>query len=182
MGSRGKMFWFLALLPIMTGFDWGTKHLAQQLPAHAEVHVIPGWVSFVHAENPYAAFSTPLPVPFLIGAGVVLLTGLLFTVWRLPQTARVQAAALALVCAGGVGNLVDRILDGTVTDFVRVYTEHPMLAPWLIERFGTATWPIFNVADASLLCGVALWVIHGLFEREEPPMHDGGVDAQAPSV
>jgi signal peptidase II len=165
---RGKTFWFVLLLPMLVGFDWGTKALVNRsLPEGGEIAVIPGWLSWLHAENPNVAWSIELPMALVFVGGFLAIAGILWTVWHLPRTARLQSAALAVMGAGAIGNLGDRLVDGTVTDFVKVYTEHPTLRPWLVERFGSATWPIFNVADVCLLAGVGLWLVHGWFEREE---------------
>ena len=169
MTRFGKTFWFLAVCPLLFGFDWCTKEAARSLPVGGEVQVVPGWMSFLHAENPDIAFSLPVPHGMILLFGFVALGVLAMTLWRLPATARVQAAALASITAGALGNLWDRLADGTVTDFVRVYTQSPSLAPWLIHSFGTASWPIFNVADASLLCGVALWVGHSALQKDVEP-------------
>jgi len=54
--------------------------------------------------------------------------------------------ALALVVGGAVGNLIDRIYFGVVTDFV-------------LWRYKTHEWPVFNVADVVLVIGVGLMFI-----------------------
>lgn len=165
----GKVFWFLVVFPTLVGFDWGTKELARTLPVHGTVPVVNGWLSMTHAENPDVAFSMPVPLALIFGFGVVATAGLFFTLWRLPAGERVQATALSAIAAGAIGNLVDRIGDGSVTDFVHVYTDNPVLAPWLLRSFGTASWPIFNVADVALLAGVALWLVRGAVAREQEP-------------
>jgi signal peptidase II len=169
MSRWGKRFWFGVTLPVLFGFDWCTKEAARSLPLGDEVSVLPGWLSWTHAENPYVAFSVPIPFAVIVLFGLVALVGLGVWAWRLPADARVQGVALGAIMAGAAGNLFDRLTDGTVTDMVRVYTTHPRLAPWLVDAFGTATWPIFNVADASLFCGVALSLLHSMFEREGEP-------------
>jgi len=63
-----------------------------------------------------------------------------------------RLAALALVGGGALGNLVDRIRQGAVTDFIR----------W---RAGSHVWPIFNVADAALLVGVVLLLIESALAK-----------------
>ncbi len=52
-------------------------------------------------------------------------------------------AALALIVAGAVGNLIDRVRFGEVVDFLDVY-------------IGTYHWPAFNVADSAITCGAIL--------------------------
>ena len=172
MARLGKMMWFVLVLPALFGFDWGTKELTRAMPLGAEVPLVPGWLSWVHAENPHIAFSIPVPMAVIVAFGFLALGMLGWTLWKLPSDARLQAVALATMAAGALGNLVDRLVDGSVTDFVRVYTEHPALAPWLVQRFGTATWPIWNVADACLLCGVLLWTVAAALEREREPEPD----------
>ncbi|MEZ4241419.1 MAG: signal peptidase II [Myxococcota bacterium] len=168
---RGSKLWvFLGVLPLLVGFDWGTKTVVNRtLAVGEEVRVIPGLLSWTHAENPDIAFSLPAPPALIVGAAVVLLIGLVWTLWKLPSGARLQAAALATMAAGGIGNLVDRLMDGTVTDFVQVYLDDATVAPWLVRHFHTSTWPIFNVADACLFVGVVMWLVHGWFERESDP-------------
>jgi signal peptidase II len=62
-------------------------------------------------------------------------------VQQTPPTQRVRLTALALVCGGAVGNLVDRIRSGRgVVDFIDVY-------------IGPLHWPTFNVADMAVTCG-----------------------------
>jgi signal peptidase II len=168
MSRFGKMFWFTTMTPMLFGFDWCTKEAARALPLGDQVAVVPGLLAWTHAENPNIAFSLPVPHVFIYAFGVVAIAVLIGMVRALPSGARVQAVALASITAGAAGNLWDRIGDGTVTDFVQVYTDHPTWAPWLVERFGTATWPIFNVADSCVFVGVALWLIHGLTEAERP--------------
>ena len=65
---------------------------------------------------------------------------------------RLRRAAYAVIAGGALGNLIDRIRDGAVTDFVR----------WRVHDH---MWPIFNVADAALLAGVALLLVDPIFSR-----------------
>jgi signal peptidase II len=62
----------------------------------------------------------------------------------------VLAAGLTLVLGGAVGNLVDRIRLGYVTDFIQVW-------------FGSWAFPSFNVADSAITVGAALLIIDSLF-------------------
>ncbi len=63
------------------------------------------------------------------------------------------AAALGAVIGGAIGNVIDRLRFGAVVDFVDVH-----LAGW--------HWYVFNVADAGIVCGVAVLVADALFRRE----------------
>ncbi len=114
------------------------------------------FINLTHQKNTGAAFS------FLADAGgwqrwffVVLATGvsIVITVWiwriRVERQA-VLTAGLALVLGGAVGNLIDRVRYGHVTDFIQVW-------------FGDWAFPSFNVADAGISVGAALLIIDALF-------------------
>ena len=129
-----KYVWFLVFLPTLLGFDFWTKRTVEQtLPVGGEIGVVPGWVSILHAQNPDILFSIPMPLAAIAVGGVVALTVIGLMLWQLPAGSRLQAAALGTIAAGALGNLVDRIGDGSVTDFVRLYTDHPVVSRWLVE-------------------------------------------------
>ncbi len=155
-----KLLWLGLLTPTLFGFDFASKRaVVQQLGPRDVVPVLDGWLAFVHAENPGAMFSMPLPLPLIAVAGVVVLWVLLRMMRALPDAARLPALALALLASGAAGNLADRLGDGTVTDFIQVSAAGSAAAPWLVDRFGTATWPIFNLADIWLVVGVAMLAV-----------------------
>lgn len=103
------------------------------------------------AYNPGAAFS-------LLGSaggwqrwlfmGIALLASgwISAWLWRLRPGLHLQAAGLALILGGAVGNLIDRIIHGVVIDFIQ----------W---HYGAYYWPTFNLADAAISVGVALLLL-----------------------
>jgi signal peptidase II len=166
-----KLRWFLAVAPLLFGFDfWSKKAVVDHLGPSDEVVLVPGWLSFVHSENPDAAFSVAVPHALLFGGAVVAFVVLMHTLWTLDRGARLQAVAIASLVAGAAGNAIDRIADGTVTDFIRVHAGAPALRQWLVERFGTATWPIFNVADTLLFVGIGLFLVSAFLQRDDPDL------------
>lgn len=91
--------------------------------------------------------------PFLLAgfAGLIVL-GL---AWWLVRVDRPwPAVGIGLVMGGAVGNIIDRLRFGAVTDFLDFH-----LAGW--------HWPAFNLADTAITIGVALLVLDGLFDRPE---------------
>jgi signal peptidase II len=137
-----------------------------------EVHIIDGFLSFIHAENPGAAFG--------IGAGTdgAMYVFAVFTVvavvvlgqmlWQLPSNERFQTVALGLISSGAVGNAIDRVDKRTVTDFVRVYTEAEPYASWLrASPLGQAEWPTWNVADAGIVVGLGMFAFHYFFLQRD---------------
>ena len=173
MRKTGKIFWFVALLPLLVGFDYGTKQaVSSRVPLHSEVQVIDGLFSLYHTENPFIAMSIPVPLPAILAGVSLAVLAMLWLLWRLPADARLQSSAIAVVMAGAIGNLVDRVPDGRVTDFLRLYTSSETLAPALERWFGTATWPIFNVADVCVFVGASLWMLSAAAEPERPAEAD----------
>jgi len=86
-------------------------------------------------------------------AGLVLVV-LGVTAARTRADQHLKRIALAVIAGGAIGNLIDRIRDGAVTDFVR----------W---KAGSHAWPIFNVADVALVVGVILLVVDGWLARRQ---------------
>jgi signal peptidase II len=165
-----KLKVFLATAPLLFGFDfWSKQAVVEHLGPRDELVLVPGWLSFVHAENPDAAFSIAVPDAILFAGACMAFVLLLHTLWMIDRGARLQASAVACLMAGAAGNAIDRALDGSVTDFVKVHANGaPGLRAWLVERFGTATWPIFNVADSCIVVGIGLFAVAALMERDDP--------------
>jgi signal peptidase II len=115
---------------------------------HAPVEVLPHVLYFVHTRNTGAAFSLGTGYTFvltLVAVGVIVF--IVRTARRLASTG--WAVALGLVLGGACGNVVDRLLrsGGGVIDFLAF--GDPYDPPW----------PVFNLADSALCCGVVLLVL-----------------------
>lgn len=76
---------------------------------------------------------------------VVVLVGILVYYWWLPAADWAARVGLALVFGGALANAYDRLVKGSVIDFIQI-----------------PHWPIFNVADSSISVGVAILVLGGL--------------------
>lgn len=114
-----------------------------------------------HVNNTGAAFSIGFgnPATNRIIFIIITLVALVFILYLLYQSVhRIQVVAFGLVMGGAVGNLIDRIIYGGVTDFVNV--DFP---DFIMQRF-----PIFNVADSSIFIAVSLLIIDMLFIKDAP--------------
>ncbi len=123
--------------------------LYQKIPVNS-------FINLTHQRNTGAAFS------FLADAGgwqrwffVTLASAVSIMIvvwlWRIREERQaILAGGLSLVLGGAVGNLIDRIMLGYVTDFIQVW-------------FGNWAFPSFNVADAAISVGAALLIIDALF-------------------
>jgi signal peptidase II len=150
-----------ALVAAVTVADWVSKAWVQhRLPVDGWHTVVDGWVVFTHRRNTGVAFSmfaggeSMLRILLLTLAGIV---GIAVCV-HLIRTTRDHLLhfAAALVVAGALGNLGDRLLNGAVTDFILV-------------RFFPF---VFNVADVAITVGgilLALRLGQSAETRQGPP-------------
>lgn len=93
---------------------------------------------------------------------LIALAGIIFWLFRLGGLAdRLLTFALGLVSAGIIGNFVDRVgldkLPGT-----RAEDQHAV-RDWILFRFGSYTWPNFNLADSFLVVGASLLLVHAIW-------------------
>jgi len=135
---------YFVLAALITAADQIVKVLIRTgMKTGASFDVIPGLLSITHVENRGAAFG------MLEGQSAVLLViPVVIIVLILVFAARsdlgtIEKVSLSMIAAGGVGNLIDRLLFGQVTDMISV-----SFFP-----------PVFNVADIAVTCGVALLII-----------------------
>jgi signal peptidase II len=96
---------------------------------------------------------------FLSLVGIAAVFGMLWMLRKSRPDQKVLHWALALVAGGAIGNLIDRILYGVVTDFILWHAGefkggvHAGAGRWAHE------WPVFNIADVVLVIGVGLMFI-----------------------
>lgn len=153
--------WKLAYLAIAGGvfmIDQVTKAWAiRVLRFNGDRTVIGGFLNFAYAENPGVAFSMlddhgdagrwGLSVVAFIAAALVL-----YFFWRTPRSDDRILGSLALLFAGIIGNMTDRMRLGFVVDFIDV-------------QFGGWHYPTFNIADAAICLGAALLIIDMLLSK-----------------
>ena len=154
MGRIWRGVIFVGILACTAGFDQGSKYLAREnLTEGAPQEVVRGFWDWELAYNDGAAFSSfrgAQVILSLLAVGALVALGI--AAGRTRPEQHLKRLALAMIAGGAVGNLIDRVRDGVVTDFVR----------WKVAGY---KWPIFNVADAALLIGVGLLFVDGFLER-----------------
>jgi signal peptidase II len=159
-----RLFWGTASVIVVA--DVATKLIAESHLGRVPVPVIGDYVQLRLVYNQCAAFGLCLGA-YSRWIFFALAIAALFVLRSLVRSARpgdrVRLLALALVCAGAVGNVVDRLRSAQgVVDFVDV-------------GLGAARWPTFNVADSAITVGaIALAVSLWLEGR-----HHGGEEARA---
>ena len=136
---------------VVLGLDQLTKHLVRADIAVGDEHKFFIGVKLVHVRNTGVAFSL-----FSGGGGVVLaitlgaLALLLVYLARRPDRPWLWLPT-GLLIGGALGNLIDRLAHGAVTDFIKL-----------------PAWPAFNLADIAITFGVLalLWVLEGPRRRD----------------
>lgn len=122
--------------------------VAASVPLGSEQPAIDHFLWITHIQNSGAAFGVaPFGSLFFLAVSIVVSAALVAYVFT-QRTSVWTAALLGLVLGGTVGNGYDRLLHGSVTDFLALH--------W---------WPVFNVADSAISVGVALLVLTSLFRR-----------------
>lgn len=134
--------------------DQFTKTLVREnLPKGVAVPVIGEWLMWQHVDNYGAAFGMFQngSTVFAIFA-VIISIGVLIYVNYVPREKALFLALMGLMLGGALGNLIDRINQGFVTDFI------------LMGIPNVFYWPNYNVADAGIVCGVIAIAIYVIWE------------------
>ncbi len=149
---------------------------------YGEIPIIEGFFSLVHTQNRGAAFGIMEgQMLFFAVFTIIAMIFIGYSLWSMDEDDTYQNLALSLIGSGAVGNGIDRVHKQSVTDFLRVYTEDPTLQPWLMETFGMAEWPSFNVADSAIVVGMIMFIVYGLF-FEQDELSDSDKDIEAPQL
>ncbi|MHB1135775.1 MAG: signal peptidase II [Coriobacteriia bacterium] len=148
--SRRRLL-FLTIVAAVVAADQATKAVVRTRMAVGEsLPVIDGAFWLTHVENTGAAFGMLRGQQWLlIATAVAMLAVVAYVMLRLRPADSWVRWSLALVSGGAIGNLIDRVSAGAVTDF-----------------FDLGWFPVFNVADIALDVGVAVLVVLLLFKGE----------------
>lgn len=158
LGGAMKAVIFVGVLFGVLLLDVSTKLLVQRhFFLYQQMELIGEYVRLTYIYNPGAAFGIHLGehsrIIFLV-LSLVALAALLGMYWFTPVADRVRLTAIALICGGAVGNLIDRIRsESGVVDFIDV-------------GVGTIRWPVFNVADVAVTTGAIILAL-SLWKEEQ---------------
>ena len=149
--KRRAFVFGLIVIAVVFALDQWTKQLAiDGLSNPFRVIEVTPFMNFVLAWNPGVSFGLfQGQAPWVMIAATSAIT-IGFCIWMWRTRDRMLRLALALVVGGAIGNLVDRLRHGAVTDFIDLHV-------------AGYHWPIFNIADSSITIGAALLLIDSLF-------------------
>ncbi|MEE2880975.1 MAG: signal peptidase II [Chloroflexota bacterium] len=156
---------------IIFALDQFTKYVVRQLLPYRSSFPDQGFFRFTHTHNTGSAFGIlqgqNSPLIFIAIIGITLLLIIYFTQ---PKPNKWLSLSIGLQIGGAVGNLVDRLHQGWVTDFL-----------------DAGPWPVFNIADSSIVIGLILlcWIYmrpsSSLIDTKTPLRKDEGSICRNPS-
>jgi signal peptidase II len=146
-----REMWFFLVSGVVVGLDQLSKYLVranidpgQSVPEH-------GFFRFTYGTNTGGVFGFFVNQTFLITVAAVIsvVVIILYSRHKMAQSMLVKVS-LGMILGGSIGNLIDRIRFGAVTDFIDV-----------------GAWPVFNLADSAIDIGVVLLIIYILFRMKK---------------
>jgi signal peptidase II len=162
----GSIKWLLLIASIIVILDQITKYLIRKYLAVGEMWAPADWmldyVRLLHTNNTGAAFGIFKNAnPVFMGLAVIVSGAIIYYYSRIPAEEKVVRFALSLQLAGAVGNLIDRIIFGTVTDFISV-----------------GKFAIFNIADSSITVGVIILLIAILWQERQDKLKQAALNSE----
>ena len=156
-----RLPWLLLISAVVIFLDRLTKTLvAARIPLGGSIPVIPRILGISHWLNDGAAFSVfadsaaPATVRWvLIGFALLVALVVLIILVRTGNQINLMTVALALVFAGALGNVHDRIVYGSVVDFIEVH-------------IFSYHFPDFNVADSAIVTGACMLLLDSMLPKK----------------
>jgi signal peptidase II len=153
----------LAILATNVGCDQVSKHMVRQSVGEFEqISVIKNFVTLMKVENTgaFLSWGSSLPQPFKlillsVLPVVVLALAFLFVLTQ-KDLSKLTVVAICFVLGGGIGNIYDRVMHGSVTDFLHI--------DFVIFQTG-----VFNMADVSVMLGMFFVLVEAYLKRRSQP-------------
>lgn len=141
---------YLYITIIIAFLDQVVKWVVQsQMTPYQSIDLWNGLVSITYARNPGAAFSILQSYPLLLAIITVVVFVLVWLNRRLLlDYPRIFQAGVAVALGGALGNFIDRVRQGYIVDYLDFHI-----------------WPVFNLADTAIVCGVGLIILGLLFQN-----------------
>lgn len=164
---RWPLWTYYVVAVFIFALDYVTKKIIDRnIEMYTErINVIGDFFQIAHIRNRGAAFGILENQRWLFIIITIVVVGLLIGYLHRLHRAngrRMTLFALGMILGGALGNFIDRSRSGEVVDFLQF-------------NFGSYTFPLFNVADIGITCGVALFILDTLLTpKQENKPHDNG--------
>ncbi len=156
-GIRKKNITYFWLTFLVIFLDQISKYLVRQnLELGRTIYVTPKLFWLTHVQNSGAAFSLSLGSDHLNRIVFLIISSLasMLLIWLILHSRdKVETIAYSLILGGAIGNLIDRLILGAVTDFI--WCDFP---DFIMHR-----WPVFNLADSSIVIAITILIIYSIF-------------------
>lgn len=157
---RGLLFLGVAIAVVVA--DQVTKRLIESRLRDRSIPLVDDILRLTYVQNRGAAFGVLQDqTTFFVLVGILVIVVIAASYRYLPRSGFMLHLALGLQLGGAVGNLLDRIRQGYVVDFV----DFGYRANW---------WPVFNVADSAIVLGVALLALNALSPTADQQASNAG--------
>lgn len=153
---------YFIIIAFVVVFDQLTKYLIQaNLELNSTLPIIDGIFHITYIQNRGAAFSLfQDKTEFLIAMQLIVIAiVLIYLVKKQKKEHWSLLISISLIAAGGIGNLMDRAMNGYVVDFLDI-----------------RIWPIFNVADISVCAGCGLLILYMFLIEPKKKKGIGGTE------
>ena len=160
-----RLFLLLIMVALNIGCDQVSKIIVRdKVDYNEQISIIKDHFILTKVENPGAFLSAgtdlPLAVRFVLLSilpAIVLGYGLFYLLMK-KDLPKIMQIGLCFLIGGGIGNVIDRLLYGSVTDFLHM-------------DFGLFRTGIFNLADVSIMIGIGILIIQSLSVKFANPVH-----------
>lgn len=158
LGARKALLFFAVLGGVLL-LDVTTKLAVERgMMPYQQIDLIGEYVRLTFIHNPGAAFGISVGEfsrQIFMLLSLVALGALVAMYWFTPARDHVRLVAIALICGGAIGNLIDRIRSAQgVVDFMDI-------------GIGDTRWPVFNIADVAVTAGAIILAL-SLWKEEQP--------------
>jgi signal peptidase II len=148
---RPRDGWFIVLTLAIIGADQAVKWVIRETVERGDAHAVVWPLKIVHVTNSGAAFGMFQGAgPLLVMTSILGMAAIVVFLFNPSFAHPLMRLGLALMLGGAVGNLIDRVKDGEVVDFIKV-----------------PNFPAFNVADSAITIGVLVLVWAMLREPQQ---------------
>lgn len=152
------MYIYPLIAALIIAADQASKYAVRAFMQPGDrIPIIGDWFSLYYVRNTGTAFSMFSGNKFITVAltSVLIVACLIFIIYEIRKGSKTLAALITMIFAGGVGNLIDRLMLGYVTD---------MISCW--------SFAVFNVADIFVTCGCFITVVYVLFAYKEDDQNE----------
>jgi len=153
------ILFFIIMALVVTGDQLSKLWILDNFLLYESEEIIPGFFNLTFIRNTGAAFGMLSGMPllwrqiFFISIAAVALVALAVMQRKIGRENSLYTLCFGLIGGGAVGNVIDRVLYGSVVDFLDVYVRG-------------YHWPAFNVADSAIFIGVTIFLLLQIFEKD----------------